>query len=227
MNIKIYTEEDITYFKVDNAEKAYTLGFLWGDAHIRSYKIKSGISNIHHTQLEIVRKDLDQIKDYFNVWGNWYLNYRSRKNRQEQGILTNFNGEFGWFLTVNNYLIKSKSEPTKILSIIPQDLKHYWWRGFIDADGCFYCKDIAFQFSMAGSYGQSWEEFVSLLKALGIEKYQIQQRIHKKSKSSAIRMSNRKNIIILGDYIYSGETLGLKRKYDKFLKGKMYENTSK
>ena len=209
-----------TAYKIDSAEKAYTLGFLWGDGHMTSYKTKDGISDIHYPVLEITRIDLDLIKELFSVWGDWDATYRHRANRKPQGQIILCDKDFGWFLCQYDYLIKSITEPTKILSIIPNKLKSYWWRGLIDADGCFYTnkKEYLRQFSLASTFEQPWTEAEKLFTKLKIVKYDIQRRTVIKSKSSVIRISNRNDIIRLGDYIYAGDqSIGLQRKYEKFL----------
>lgn len=212
-----FTDQDIEKFIINSPQKAYTLGFLWGDGHLKHFNNKNGISDIRYISLEIVRDDLDPIKEFFNDWGTWNISYRTRKNRREIGNIISFDRNFGYFLTKNNYDIKSSAEPTKILSIISDELKMYWWRGFIDADGCFYHKNKSHQFSIAGAFGVSWQETINLFTKLDIIKYQVQQRIHKKSKSSAIRISNKNDIIKLGNYIYNDKiSIGLKRKYDKY-----------
>ncbi len=214
----VFTDKNIKLI-IDSPEKAYTLGFLWGDGHLKSFKRADGsVSDIHYISLEIIKDDLDQIINAFNVWGQWSIYFRKRKNRQEQGIITSFDNKFGWFLTINDYLTKSIVEPSKILSIIPGSLHQYWWRGFVDADGCFYSNGTTSQFSISGAFELNWIEATNLFNALKINKYQIQHRAHKKSKSSCIRISNKYDIINLGKYIYADNlSLGLNRKFNKFI----------
>ena len=214
-----FSEQDISHFVVDSFEKAYTLGFLWGDAYMKHVKAKTGISQVYYPGLEIVRDDLLVIKDLFSVWGDWICRFRSRPNRRPQGEIALYDSKFGWFLAQHDYVIKSISEPTKILSIIPEDLKQYWWRGFIDADGCFYHNDrwSTNQFSIAGAFELPWDETIKMFRQLGIDQYQVQHRTHSKSKSSAIRISNPNSIVKLGDYIYADNLhIGLQRKHNKY-----------
>lgn len=220
---KIFIKSDKKII-IDSAEKAYTLGYLWGDGNLHSYKYKNNItrSNVYYPKLEIKRADLDNVIHLFSVWGNWKTYYRTRPNRKEQGKIQLFDKEFGWFLYQNDYLTKSISEPTKILSVIPKKLQAYWWRGFVDADGCFYVhkKQYLKQFSLAGSFEQRWKEVEKLFNALHIVKYEKRyiENIKLGSRSSNIRICNKNDIIKFGNYIYSNKlTIGLKRKYDIFL----------
>jgi len=200
---------------IDSPEKAYTLGFLWGDGNLLNIKN----SNLFYPRLEILKEDLEQIKDLFKVWGHWHEYTRKRDNRKEQSIITLYDKDLGWFLSKYDYLIKSSNEPTKILEIIPEYLKPLWWRGWIDADGCFYFNQKQYfrQFSLAGSYQLSWEESKKLFTKLKIFKYNMQYTLNKKSKSSIIRINNKKDINLLGNYIYQDSFfIGLERKRIKY-----------
>lgn len=216
--------EDAKKITIDCPEKAYTLGFLWGDGYLRHQ------SKCYYPSLEIVRNDLDEIINFLKCWEKWHVYYRKSKYRQEQGAICWCNGTFGWFLKTHDYKHKSVVAPSKILSIIPNNLKSYWWRGYVDADGCFYVhqKNRITQFSLAGSFEQEWSEIEKLCSELGIVKYKICRRIHKnqKDRDSMVLITNRKDISKLGEYIYNGNfDMKLKRKYDKYsLIKNMFEN---
>lgn len=67
-----------------------------------------------------------------------------------------------------------------------------------------------------------WIEAEKMFKEIQIEKFEKQYKDYrpvKNSCSSVIRMSNKTDIAKLGDYIYNDRLdIGLKRKYDIFLK---------
>jgi len=208
--------------KITTAEEAYTLGFLWGDGYLNHPKN----SNIYYPYVGIVKSDFDDIINTFKCLGEWHSYYRKRENRKEQGEGYLCDSIVGWFLKENDYSRKSSCAPYKILSLIPENLQHYWWRGYVDADGCFYSnpKNYVSQFSIAGSYNQDWGATEHLFKTLNISNYKICQRTHenyknsKNAKDSIIRITNKKDILKIGYYVFKGKNeIGLKRKYKKFL----------
>jgi len=208
--------------KIDSPSKAYTFGFLWGDGYLNHPKQY----HVYYPVVGIVKEDFNELINTFKCLGKWHLYYRKRKNRKDQGEGYLCNPVIGLFLKENNYIDKSTCSPSKILSLIPNNLKHYWWRGYIDADGCFYHypKNYICQFSIAGSYNQNWDEAEKLFKNLNVSYYKINKRTHenykthKNAKDSVIRITNKKDILKIGNYIFKGiKNIGLKRKYNKFL----------
>lgn len=202
--------------KITNPEQAYTLGFLWGDGYLNCPKN----TKCCYPYIGIQREDFDRVIKTFQSLGNWHIYYRKCNDRKEQGEAYLCNNTMGYFMRTNDYKLKSHTSPKKILSIIPENIKHYWWRGYIDADGCFYINETRniCQFSLSGSYDQDWSKFEELLTFLKI-KYRIRRRIqNEKSKSSIVSISKRTSITKLGNYLYCGEkNIGLERKYKKFL----------
>jgi hypothetical protein len=127
------------------------------------------------------------------------------------------------FLIENDYDKKSYTSANKILSKIPNEIKHYWFRGLIDGDGCFYHYtpkkgSTLRQFVLTSTYEQDWTYFENLCKELEI-KYTIKRIKNIKSASSVIRITNKKGIKKLGEYIYQNfkkDSIGLIRKFNKF-----------
>lgn len=205
--------------RIDSKEKAYVLGFLWGDGYLNCPKKY----NCCYAVLEIQKEDFDNIISYFKCFGEWKITYRNRKetdcNRKIQGSAVLCDSSFGLFLKNNNYKNKSQVSPNSVLSIIPDEFKKWWWRGYVDADGCFYINktNSLHQFSLAGSYEQDWSEVDKLFKGLNI-KFNVIKQIRNNHKHSIVRISNRCDIIKLGKYIYSDiyDEIGLNRKYNKY-----------
>lgn len=191
-------------------ESSYVLGLIWGDGYLNNK------SQHYRISLEMVHEDLCQLNNIFNTTGRWSESRRSRINRKPQLTYMTSNKTLYFYLKDNNYEIKSGALPI-ILNNIPENLHNYWWRGYSDADGCFYInkKNHLKHFCLSSTYEQDWSLAEQLMKFLNI-KYAISRRIQGKNKYSIIRISNRKDVIKYGDYIYSGESFGLDRKFQKF-----------
>ena len=174
----------------------------------------------------MVKEDIDIIKPMLESIGKW--NYYERKQPVESwkpsiNVITN-NKRILNFLIEHDYNKKSHISADKILSKIPDELKHYFFRGLIDGDGCFYYYkpengSTLRQFALASTYEQDWSYFENLCKEKNI-KYKIKRTIGKKSSSSVIRITNKDGIKNLGNFIYNNfenELIGLARKYNKFI----------
>jgi len=97
-----------------------------------------------------------------------------------------------------------------------------WYRGYSDGDGCFYINKYARQYSISAPFEQDLSFVGDKFTELGIDRFELKKRTHKSkdgkiSNSSNIRMSNKKNIKLFGEYIYQ-DRLDIKfdRKYDKY-----------
>lgn len=207
---------------IKTPEESYIFGLLWGDGYLRKPKNNKNFAQ-YYPSISLKREDLENIKKYFSSIGKWHFYYRKRTSRKEQCDAVLCDSCMGFFLYDNGYCDKSTISPKKILERVPEKLQRYWWMGYIDADGCFYTnkKNYCYQFSLAGSYDQDWTEFEKLLGKLNV-KYTITKRIQNKnsknSKSSCVRITNKENIIKLGEYIYGKDmNVGLERKHQKYL----------
>ena len=100
-------------------------------------------------------------------------------------------------------------------------MKHYFFLGLIDGDGCFYInkKQYTYQFILSSTYDQDWSYMINLCEKLNISKYRIDHKKNKNNQSSSFRICRKNDIKILGYYIYQNfflDQIGLKRKNEKF-----------
>lgn len=183
-------------------ENMYLWGYLWADGYF--YK-----KTIH---LEIVKTDMDDIK---NIIPNYYKFYsRIRKNRKPQEKAYTSNKEIFYFLTKNGY--SDKDQPSDYL--LDDKLSYLWYRGLVDGDGCWYFnkKNKCRQFYISSNYEQNWKFIEDLLNSLNCT-YSIQRIITKKNhKYSCIRTMNKDSIRKIYNYLYQDNLhIGLSRKFKK------------
>jgi hypothetical protein len=217
---KIKTVFNPTYF-IDEMtkESVYILGLLWADGSL-------GNDKNCDIRVEIVKEDLDKLSEIFKKTGKWNYYERTRNKWKPIASFVINNRTFFNFLIENDYKNKSLVSPFKIIDIIPENLKHYFFRGLIDGDGCFYInqKQYTYQFTITSSYEQDWSYLENLLKNYDI-KYSIckRQSINKKTekmnRSSVLRITNKNDIKKFGEFIYKdydSDQMGLNRKYKIF-----------
>lgn len=192
---------------------SYVLGFIWADGFIRKpYTI----------QLQVNMKDSENLKLIFNETGYWnyYVTNRFDKRinkKYKSFIIHTSNKNIVNFLLENDYDKKSYVSPSKILHKIPKKYISYFYRGYSDGDGNFYKGKNTYQYTIAGHYDQNWDFMESLYNKLNIN-YTTKQVDNGKSKSSFIRIVNKNDIDIFGDYIYNEwDNVGLNRKYNKYM----------
>ena len=204
---KQYNVEDIT--KNINNYNSYILGYLWSDGTILySKKV---------INLTIMKSDMDEIKWIFNLAGKWHSYNRIREGRKEQVSISTYNPILIDNLLELDFDKKSIISPTKIWDILNNEQRKYFFRGIIDRDGCFYIKKGTYQFCISSTYDYDWSLYECIFTDFGL-KYSISRRLHKGSKSSTIRISNKKDIISLVKWLYDGyekDNIGLSRKYKK------------
>lgn len=194
-----------------NEYSSYIIGLLWTDGYL----------NIDRKMLNItmLKEDLLEIEWIFNKLGDWYVQDRNRKNRRESRTLSTYNPMISEKLLEYNFDKKSKKSPTLIFDLIPSKYQKYFFRGVIDGDGCFYVseKNSTYQFSIASTYDQDWKFYLDFLKNIGLNPI-IKRRIHKNGKSSILRITGRRQILKLIEWLYDGyeiDKIGLKRKFEK------------
>lgn len=213
---------------IDTQEKAYLLGFLYGDGTITMYKEKNGRQRyITKVSISIVDKDLIlQLKKcfpFFNVGSFDYSKYNSNSVKQislskSSIILYNdllLNGLF----PRKSYENKDK---LRLPNICPELMNHFI-RGFFDADGSVYSLTrrpnlLSIEFSSVA------KEFIyevdSYLKSTDIISWKIRDKQPKgKGRQICYGLTYIKTSEIqkLIDFMYTDANISLQRKADKCL----------
>lgn len=204
------------FLDIKTREVAYFLGFFWADGYIYHYKVKN--CNHWRVVLEIVEKDAISISPILDKLGKWVIVKRKRKDSwQTTWSFVTANEDLYNFLKNHGYEEKSTIEPTKILSKIPEELKPYFWKGFIDGDGHISIKDYVRQnvivFELSGEIEYQWLEIQNLFKSLNISKYYIRQEISKKNhKNSKVKIHGKEVLKLKPIFL----DFGLCRKTEQF-----------
>jgi len=211
------------FLKIETPEVSYLLGLIWADGHVILSNNEAGTPIVKHNAIE---EDNEYFLPIFKSTGEWNsfttINEKAIGNKP---ISTNWtsNRVIGEFLIEHDYKNKDMS-PYKILNKIPDKLKHYFFRGFFDGDGSISVglsqngsmyRSIAF----SSSRDQDWVFIADMLDELNIN-YKIRTLTDERGESSQVNFYNKYDIIKFFNYINKTndyDTLGLKRKYDKFI----------
>jgi hypothetical protein len=202
----------------NNPTFLYILGYIWGDGYIHN----GGVGKTNSLTLEIIKEDGLDVYDKMLSVINWNISYRKRNNRKEQICFTICNRILVEFLVSLGFHKKSYIYPI-ILDKLDFDLRRYFYLGLSDADGCFYYneKQYCTQYTISSTYEQDWKHITDIFEYLNID-YKIKKRekINKNGNihlHSLVLISNKKDVLKFGDYLYSDDFIGLKRKYEKYL----------
>lgn len=195
------------FMDVVTPEVAYLLGFLWADGYV-SVKYLNGHERNWTVGLGIVYSDYADIKPVLESVGRWSVLTHRQEGRQPQARIRISNKPLGRFLKENDYGDK-KVAPTKILSRIPDHLKHYWWRGYFDGDGCMSDGHL----TITSCVDQDWVHATDLCSINGWAYRAMQQRDQWGSRSHfRFNGFGRDGFI---HYIYQGKPMGLARKLER------------
>jgi len=216
-------EFNVNHLLFENAkssEVAYLLGFLWADGCITTPGRGKSI------RCKIIKEDADNLKETFLKTGNWCINTPKVGNKNPAWKSTTLfytnNKHLFNYLDMMGYRGKNGLSPDNIINSVPSNLRHYWWRGFFDGDGCIYTRGSTIQINFAGPFDQDWNFVEKILQLLEIKKYTVVRSISKKNhKSSCIRFCSKLDAKKFLDYIYFNreiDGIGLNRKYKKYKK---------
>ena len=197
-----------------NEKMAYFFGFFWGDGGMKN-KEKSSTPKIC-----IAKDDADVLASIFADCFEYCYSEYAQERRKVRGTFVFKDKDLKKFLLEMGCMNKSFETPSKFLRAIPCHHHKYFWRGYIDADGCFSkCKNKrGGAFSISSSLMQDWSEVEVWLKNLGIENFRIFRNKTERGNSSVIEVKYGPDIKKIGQFIYgdSFDGIGLKRKFNKF-----------
>lgn len=202
-------------------EEAYILGLLWADGSV-TLKNRTGGETYSCLSLQISSDDFLEIKETLLKTGKWNIhNYNNGMYRWKHSSLARLgNKVIGLYLIENGYKAKSINSACLILSKIPENLHHYWFRGLVDGDGHIGCQ-VSPKFSLSSSYEQDWTYMEKLCIKLNIKNFHVAKNISKKGhKSSQFVISTRQDITNFLDFIYKDrktDNIGFSRKYFSYL----------
>lgn len=207
------------WLNLENPIACYFLGLFWADGSVEYYKNKSGEIYGRMTMI-LVENDFSDVISFLQK-DQWSLGIRHPKNRKT--VLQCRTSEYQYirFLIDHDYHIKSGASAYKILLKIPDHLKHYWWRGYFDGDGSFnFKKGNKYGFGISACLDQNWNFCENLMNELNIS-YFISKRETEAGNSSELVVNNFEGVKKFANFIYDGyesDSIGLKRKYQKWVK---------
>lgn len=212
-------------FDLRKPETAYILGLIWGDGTIYKQPGKSPEAGRGYCiSVSLVEEDFKDIEHLFSKWKTNKHTYKNNNWKIRQTAYLSSKKAYE-FLENLDYKIKSISTPTKVLAIIPEKNKHYFYRGWSDADS-FIKGLLSSNYYICGSYEQDWsvlENFCRENKLLFNIKRKTQKAKNGKTyKASIFFLKKRKSILFFLDFIYKGRCFGLKRKFKNY---KDYKNS--
>ncbi len=201
------------FFNINTPEVAYILGILWADGSLRNGK--GGGNDI---RLVLKAEDMDNIINIFNKTGSWgYKKWVHNQNKNLVSKLFCCDKPLYDHLSSLDYKIKSYASASKVLGRIPEHLRHYWWRGYFDGDGCI--SKNARSMCITSTVEQDWSFLNFLPENL---KRNVKRGGFTNSKNGKLNQYSRfilyqKDSRLFFQYIYQGDTFGFKRKRDIFL----------
>ena len=215
--IKRFKVNPLNFIKVTSKEAAYILGFIWGDGTLQRRK------NTNMIVIRNLSKDINDIRHVFTETGEWnFINFIRKNNKggfhNEQTEVNTSNRVLVDFLCEHNYHNKSGGCALSILSTIPDELKRFWYRGLLDADGCWFSspKYRNKYISITSVIDQNWNFMMNICDKLSIS-YNVLKYTDKRNHScSRFIIRKIKDMRIFINYIYPDtqfDNIGLTRKY--------------
>lgn len=200
-----YEIEDKRFFQhIDTEEKAYILGLLYADGcnETDNYRITL---QLKYSDIKLV----EQIRDI--IYGSDERPiYIKKKKGYENGAALVISSKIMSYDLAEKGVVKNKSLILQYPDFYLGDLERHMIRGIFDGDGWITSKN---RWGICGNYGFVYSLQDRLYQLAGIEKKKIQQR----KNVAKIEHGSKKDIELFFDLIYTGATIYLERKYEKFI----------
>jgi hypothetical protein len=223
--------------RIDTQEKAYLLGFMYGDGTITTYKEKTGrirflikISiNDFDTDLILALK---QLFPFFNTGNFDYSIYG--KNTGKQISISKSSKELYQDLMSNGLYPRKSYENKELLKMptIANELLPHFIRGFFDADGSVYTQKnrpnlIRIEFcSVSKTFAYELDTYLKNIDVCSWEVTPVLPKGKSKQMLYKITFTKTEETVKLIEYMYNGSTIGLERKAKKCLEYKPVDKVS-
>ena len=216
---------------IDTEEKAYWIGFIWCDGY-NSIRYR-GVKPTYEFKLSLQESDIGHLVKFKNFMESThpikiYKPSSCFDNSQNEARFLLANTQFGKTLDDKYGLIPNRTDVTKLIKNIPDNLLNHFIRGILDADGSFTkykCNDrgyIVNKYSITFTTNMYLLDFInSVLYKEGLSQTKIRKYQQRHEGRDGICRTlvysgkpTCKNIL---DWLYKDATIYLDRKYDKYI----------
>jgi hypothetical protein len=225
-------EIDVHFFdEINTPEKAYWLGFIWGDGYVMSrerkgymsYEFKLSLSEVDHCHLALFNVHTSStypIKNY-DVTGFHTLNQESRVYVSRNDFVSVLFNKYG--------IVPRRDDFSRVIEHTPKEFYKFLIRGLLDSDGGITMRDVQFKKALRKEFSMHLISNTSVLnffndvlieERLTTTRYkQVKRHIGRDGLVANIRITG--NVIVekILRWVYSDlEEISLERKR------KQYEN---
>lgn len=211
-NVKLY-DYDVSYFKyINDANKAYWLGFIMADGYLSK----------NNSYLRLKIKDYEHLEKFkHDIQYNGPIRFEKDVDAYSVSICSK-----RLTMDLNNLgILSNKSFSTVVPDIHPHLIRHFI-RGVWDGDGSItYNKRKKWSLSLVSAT----LEFIKAIKKIiesscGSSGYIQTRTSNVGNKYYVLHFSGTPNAFKIADFLYNASTIYLDRKYDRYIKMKSYIN---
>ncbi|MDP2685285.1 MAG: LAGLIDADG family homing endonuclease [bacterium] len=207
-----YNVDERFFEDIDTAEKAYVLGFIWGDGHIENR------TNNHQLNIEISSRDEDILVKMKDLMSSNHLIYRRERIRNGSRTYSSSLVIPRKKIVLDLIKLGMSHNKTWDLSypIINDNLFPHFLRGLSDSDGCISIdKENRSCWSLISTMNIS----NSILENLSHYEIVARQKkiFYNKNPLAITIITDKHNIFKLRSLMYDGSLLYLNRKFETFM----------